>query len=244
MSPVQWYLSSQFVPTSQPRFCFHKHLDFSCSHPCSHILVCQALSLLVMLVGVGLATVSDVGLNIVGTIYALTAILATVIAQIAVKNAQQSLKLDHMQLLLHVSPIISCAMFASSPIFDCVFFDQGKQISLIHYIERGHLTLKVASWILLTCICAFSVNITNYLVIGKTSPVTYQVIGHFKTVLILLSGWLFTDQRTSYIGVMGTVVAVIGMMLYSYSKQIENNSAARLADKTQVAVEMGKTEKT
>jgi hypothetical protein len=33
------------------------------------------------------------------------------------------------------------------------------------------------------------VNITNYLVLGKTSPLTYQVLGHLKTVLILILGF-------------------------------------------------------
>jgi solute carrier family 35 protein E3 len=40
---------------------------------------------------------------------------------------------------------------------------------------------------------ALGVNISNYLVLGKTSPLTYQVLGHLKTVLILILGFTVFD---------------------------------------------------
>ncbi|CAI7740271.1 unnamed protein product [Closterium sp. NIES-53] len=72
-------------------------------------------SLLVLLLGVGIATVTDLELNFVGTVLAALAIVSTCVAQI--------------------------------------------------------------SFILLSCFIAVAVNFSSFLVIGKTSPVTYQVSG-------------------------------------------------------------------
>jgi len=44
-------------------------------------------------------------------------------------------------------------------------------------------------YIVVSCLFALGVNISNYLVLGKTSPLTYQVLGHLKTVLILILGF-------------------------------------------------------
>ena len=52
-------------------------------------------------------------------------------------------------------------------------------------------------FIVLSCLFALGVNISNYLVLGKTSPLTYQVLGHLKTVLILVLG--FTVFNVSFI---------------------------------------------
>lgn len=43
--------------------------------------------------------------------------------------------------------------------------------------------------ILITCVFAIGVNIITYFLIGKTSAVTYQVIGHFKTIMTLIGGY-------------------------------------------------------
>lgn len=48
---------------------------------------------------------------------------------------------------------------------------------------------------MVSCVFALGVNISNYLVLGKTSPLTYQVLGHLKTVLILVLGFTVFNVR-------------------------------------------------
>lgn len=78
-----------------------------------------------------------------------------------------------MQLLHHASPLIALGMLLLIPVG--LFVPGFDQIvgpgSLFEYEWSAH----TVSWILLTCILAFGVNVTNYLVIARTSPVTYQV---------------------------------------------------------------------
>ncbi len=40
------------------------------------------------------------------------------------------------------------------------------------------------------------------------------MLGHAKTMLVLLGGWLFFGDRVSSVQLFGIVVAVAGMLLY------------------------------
>ena len=54
----------------------------------------------------------------------------------------------------------------------------------------------LAVWILLSCVLALGVNISNYLVLGKTSPLTYQVLGACLLLCFFL-GLLLCMSRLS-----------------------------------------------
>ena len=54
------------------------------------------------------------------------------------------------------------------------------------------------------------VNISNYLVLGKTSPLTYQVLGHMKTVLILILGFTVFKKPVDIRNVIGITIAMVG----------------------------------
>jgi solute carrier family 35 protein E3 len=60
-----------------------------------------------------------------------------------------------------------------------------------------------------------SVNFSTFLVIGKTSAVTYQVLGHLKTCLVLAFGYILLKNPFSWRNICGILVAVLGMGLYS-----------------------------
>jgi solute carrier family 35 protein E3 len=71
-------------------------------------------------------------------------------------------------------------------------------------------------FIVLSCLISVSVNFSTFLVIGKTSPVTYQVLGHLKTCLVLAFGYVLLHDPFSWRNILGILIAVIGMGLYSY----------------------------
>ncbi|KAI3941337.1 hypothetical protein MKW92_049746 [Papaver armeniacum] len=112
------------------------------------------LSLSVLLMGVGIATVTDLQLNVLGSVLSLLAVLTTCVAQIV--------------------------------------------------------------FIVLSCLISVSVNFSTFLVIGKTSPVTYQVLGHLKTCLVLAFGYILLRDPFSWRNILGIMVALVGMLLYSF----------------------------
>ncbi|GKB63561.1 hypothetical protein Tco_0919747 [Tanacetum coccineum] len=78
------------------------------------------------------------------------------------------------------------------------------------------LNLLGSVFIVLSCLISVSVNFSTFLVIGKTSPVTYQVLGHLKTCLVLAFGYVLLHDPFSWRNILGILIAVVGMGLYSY----------------------------
>lgn len=75
---------------------------------------------------------------------------------------------------------------------------------------------------MLSCLIAVSVNFSTFLVIGKTSPVTYQVLGHLKTCLVLGFGYTLLHDPFTERNIIGILIAIFGMGLYSYFCTQEN----------------------
>ena len=87
---------------------------------------------------------------------------------------------------------------------------------------------------MMSCLIAVAVNFSTFMVIGKTSPVTYQVLGHLKTCLVLLLGYTLLHDPFSYRNIVGILVAMGGMVLYSYFCTQEAKKKVLSVDGSQV----------
>jgi solute carrier family 35, member E3 len=84
-------------------------------------------------------------------------------------------------------------------------------------------------FIVLSCSIAVCVNFSTFLVIGTTSPVTYQVLGHLKTCLVLSFGYVLLKDPFTARNIVGILVAIFGMGLYSYYSVIESRKKTEAA---------------
>jgi len=64
------------------------------------------LTLIPITLGVGYATIYDMDVTFLGTMYAFAAVIATSTSQIFTSKYQKSLDCNAMQLLYHTSPLI------------------------------------------------------------------------------------------------------------------------------------------
>ena len=90
-----------------------------------------------------------------------------------------------------------------------------------------------------------AVNLSQYLCIGKFSAVTYQVLGHMKTALVLLLGAILFASPVSAKNMGGIAIAVVGMVGYSWAVEKEK-TAAKSASQSVMALqdlELGKGER-
>ncbi|ERN08375.1 hypothetical protein AMTR_s00148p00057680 [Amborella trichopoda] len=165
-------------------------------------------SLMLLLVGVGIASVTDLKLNLLGSVLSLLAIATTCVAQIMTNTIQKRLNVSSTQLLYQSAPYQAAILFVAGPVVD--------QFLTKKYVFAYKYSPVVVIFIILSCIIAVSVNFSTFLVIGKTSPVTYQVLGHLKTCLILTFGYTLLHDPFTYRNILGITVAIIGMGLYSY----------------------------
>lgn len=172
------------------------------------------LSLFLLLVGVAIASVTDLQLNFVGTILSLLAIATTCVGQILTNTIQKRLNVSSTQLLYQSAPFQAAILFVSGPVVDQCLTKQN--------VFAYKYSPIVLAFIILSCIISVSVNFSTFLVIGKTSPVTYQVLGHLKTCLVLGFGYTLLHDPFTERNIIGILIAILGMGLYSYFCTHEN----------------------
>ncbi|KAK4436451.1 UDP-xylose transporter 3 [Sesamum alatum] len=174
------------------------------------------LSLAILLLGVGIATVTDLQLNILGSFLSLLAVVTTCVAQIMTNTIQKKYKISSTQLLYQSSLYQAVTLLISGPFLDRLLTNQN--------VFAFEYTPRVVVFIVLSCLISISVNFSTFLVIGKTSPVTYQVLGHLKTCLVLAFGYVLLRDPFSWRNIFGIMVALVGMILYSYYCTQESQS--------------------
>lgn len=87
------------------------------------------------------------------------------------------------------------------------------------------MNIMLQCFILLSCSLAVFCNISQYLCIGRFSAVSFQVLGHMKTVCVLTLGWLLFDSEMTLKNISGMVLAIVGMVVYSWAVEIEKQKA-------------------
>ncbi|XP_010253714.1 PREDICTED: uncharacterized membrane protein At1g06890-like [Nelumbo nucifera] len=189
-------------------------------------------SLSLLLIGVGIASITDLQLNLVGSILSLLAIATTCVGQILTNTIQKRLNVSSTQLLYQSAPFQAAILFVSGPLVDQCLTKQN--------VFAYRYSPVVLAFIILSCLISVSVNFSTFLVIGKTSPVTYQVLGHLKTCLVLGFGYTLLHDPFTARNIVGILIAIFGMGLYSYFCTHENKkkqaageflSASQIKDK-------------
>ena len=170
-------------------------------------------TVVLVMIGVGICTVTDVSVNMWGVIAALVAVLSTTFQQIYIGTLQQRHSIGSFDLLAKTAPYQAALLIVTGPTAD--FF--LTRHSLLLYRPSLPATL----YILLSCVLALFVNLSMYLCIGKFSAVSFQVLGHMKTLLVLTLGWLLFRNPLTLKNAAGMLVAVAGMVAYSWAVERE-----------------------
>ncbi|KAE9592681.1 putative sugar phosphate transporter domain-containing protein [Lupinus albus] len=171
------------------------------------------MSVMVVVVGVGVCTVTDVKVNLKGFVCACLAVLSTSLQQISIGSLQKKYSIGSFELLSKTAPIQAVSLLVLGPFAD--YYLTGKLIT------NYKMSSGVVLFILLSCSLAVFCNVSQYLCIGRFSAVSFQVLGHMKTVCVLTLGWLLFDSELTVKNIMGMTIAVAGMVIYSWAVERE-----------------------
>lgn len=174
------------------------------------------MSVVVVVIGVGVCTVTDVKVNAKGFICACVAVLSTSLQQISIGSLQKKYSIGSFELLSKTAPIQACSLLVLGPF--CDYYLSGNLLLDYKY------TYGAIFFILLSCSLAVFCNVSQYLCIGRFSAVSFQVLGHMKTVCVLTLGWLLFESALTFKNIMGMLVAIAGMVIYSWAVEIEKQS--------------------
>lgn len=188
-------------------------------------------SLVVSSIGVAMATVSDVQFNARGFALACLSDIVTAQFQIWQSGKQHEYGLSSMQIQHAVAWQQTFIAAVGTLMFDvCMPSVKGHVLlrpgSLFEQQYRGDW-LEVY-WLIACCIVAVVMNLSTYALLGKTSPVTYQVINQVKTCLIVTFGYLIFDHKAPEVSTgwlifrfVGVAIASSGILAYGVIKSSE-----------------------
>ena len=70
-------------------------------------------------------------------------------------------------------------------------------------------------FITLSCTIAVGTNLSQFICIGRFTAVSFQVLGHMKTILVLILGFIFFGKEGLNLHVvLGMIIAIMGMIWY------------------------------
>uniref|UniRef100_M4F055 Sugar phosphate transporter domain-containing protein n=1 Tax=Brassica campestris TaxID=3711 RepID=M4F055_BRACM len=165
------------------------------------------LSIGLVLVGVGVCTVTDVSVNSKGFLAAFVAVWSTSLQQYYVHYLQRKYSLSSFNLLGHTAPAQAATLLVGGPVLD--YWLTEKRVDMYDY------NLVSVLFITLSCTIAIGTNLSQFICIGRFTAVSFQVLGHMKTILVLVMGFFFFGREGLNLHVViGMIIAVLGMIWY------------------------------
>ncbi|XP_071444351.1 solute carrier family 35 member E3-like [Hetaerina americana] len=168
----------------------------------------------------------DIYFNYLGTFYAALGVVITSLYQVWISQKQHELQMDAMQLLYYQAPVSAALLLLIIPIFEPPPASWPRTWTLME------MFMVLASG----CI-AFFVNLSIYWIIGNTSPLTYNMVGHLKFCLTLLGAFLLFEDPLHFNQIVGITLTVAGVTIYAHVKLKEQS------EKTSKTLEEGEKER-
>merc|ERR1712070_12611 len=197
------------------------------------------LALAILLAGVGVATVSDVELRPLGFVFGVAAVMTTAVFQIWQGSKQKEYGVSGTQLQNGIAfwqALQSCtvALVTESFCYDKPGATCDAALDYLAAAMDGGRHARTMALVLVTCFLALSVNWCSFGLIGRTSAITFQVVGHAKTCLVLLGGFLFFSTGGSsdqfFYNMLGVSIAMVGVVLYGHLKHAASQNSPDCLD--------------
>lgn len=177
------------------------------------------LTIFPIVLGVFLNSWYDVRFNITGTIFAILGVLVTAIYQVLVGSKQQEHQLSSMQLLYYQAPLSALVLAFIFPLYEPPFQPGGL---------LTNWPVPAVGFVILSGMLAFSVNLSIYWIIGNTSPVTYNMVGHLKFCITLVGGIVIFQDPVSLNQLLGMFLTLLGIICYTNFKVQEQKQIAEI----------------
>jgi len=146
------------------------------------------------------------GTNALGALIAIAAFTVTALYQVLIGKKMKDFGASSPQLLLNQAPIAVLLLVFLVPFFDTVpDVSQIPRDALIAFFFSG--------------IAAASLNLSQFLIIGRMSALTFNVASNVKTIIILAYGWNSEGRPLTFKDAVGIILALGGATVYGRLSQ-------------------------
>ncbi|KAM7277370.1 hypothetical protein ACFE04_019236 [Oxalis oulophora] len=174
-------------------------------------------SLLPIVGGVGLASMSEVSFNWAGFWSAMASNLTNQSRNVLSKKlmVKKEDSLDNIT-LFSIITLMSFMLLAPATIFV-----EGVKFTPAYLQSAGLDVKQVYTWSLLAALSFHAYQQVSYMILQRVSPVTHSVGNCVKRVVVIVSSVIFFQTPVSMINALGTGIALVGVFLYSRVKGIK-----------------------
>jgi solute carrier family 35, member E3 len=170
-----------------------------------------ALGLVVM--GVAIIAVSAVEFRMIGAVFAFLGTFSTASTQVYGGYLQKHapVKRKPLQILKQSLPFSVVFMVLVTPFMDDISLFPSAIASFTGY-----------SWLMLSASCffAFLGNVSSTVIVGVFSALTFQALGHLKTISIVIVGIVIFGDILTFKMSIGCILAITGLLVYSNGEKI------------------------
>lgn len=183
------------------------------------------LTLIPIIVGVYLNSYFDIRFSPLGIAFALSGVVVTSLYQVWVNEKQNEFHCNSMQLLLYQAPLSGILISLIIPFFEPVISPGG-----IFGTKWDFVSVLL---VVLSGLIAFFLNLSIFWIIGNTSPLTYNMVGHLKFCLTLAGGYLFFNDPLRALQFIGISFTFAGVLFYTHYKLLEQKQEKAAKEKQQ-----------
>lgn len=183
----------------------------------------RGLALLGICIGVGVAVINDVSVQLDGLLAALAWVPVAALYKVLWSRESKENKWHTFALMRRVLPLSTLMIVVLAPFAD----PPG--------VLEFHWTLHRAALVALSGVAAFFVNWSGFLVMGAASALTHTILGQFKAVAIILGGWAIFQHSYPWRSVCGAATAFCAIVWYTREnlrEQQDEAQARKLADRS------------
>lgn len=188
--------------------------------PDAKVSACVAIVCL----GIGLATVADkqVMTNIPGLLVGVVSVVVSAQYGVWIGSMTKYHEVTSLQLLDQYLPYAATMLALCVPVESVILRmsgsagDSGGSNMSTTTLWTFPYTVPAVNMIAASAVLGALVTFSTFMVIGSTSPLTYAISGHVKTVVILVGGALLFAERMTALKASGVSIALGGVIAYTH----------------------------